>query len=684
LVSGALTTCLTTSDCTYSDAKLSYGGGPVLTSPKVYLVQVLNGGSGPTCDPNFPSVAGAFAGSEPNLSGAVSTIVNSAYSSWWSEYSVPGSAVGPGSYGGCVVLNVAAGAVSDGTIQAALKSAVFTSPGFPAYSSQNVYVLLFQPNQVVTYGAMSSVNGFCAYHSATYSSGNRINYDVMPYEAANPGCAEVGSSSALAFDNLTAVLSHELAETVTDPNPISGWSDTAHPAASEMADLCTFAGAGHETAYVASPSASGVSYALQYLFSNQANGCIATPIAPTAPTNLQESVLSSTTTSISWSPPSSDGGSAITGYSVSASPTVTPPASCTNTVNLTCTFTGLNPGVTYSFSVVATNAVGTGPGTTVIPTSPPQAAQATAELNAAQISWTPPSGSSPSSYTATASPGGASCTTSSTSCTITGLAGGVSYQISVVARSSGGLSAPTSTSVTTLLDDSLTVGGVLRTGQSLISQNGQFTAVFQASDGNFVIYGPFGPIWASGTGARGAASLDFQGDGNIVMYNAANQPVWASGSSSKSPSALTLGNDGDLVATNASKQTIWSSQTGAIPEPFFVAPPNAPSTLSVGSRISPGMALVSPNGDYLLVMQSDGNLVLYGPRGPVWSTSSQGLGSFMIFQPGDGNLVLYTQRDVPLWATGSGGRGATFLVLQNDGNFVIYTAQNVPVWASGT
>ena len=91
--------------------------------------------------------------------------------------------------------------------------------------------------------------------------------------------------------------------------------------------------------------------------------------------------------------------------------------------------------------------------------------------------------------------------------------------------------------------------------------------------------------------------------------------------------------------------------------------------------------LTSANGLYKLLMQEDGNLVLYGPRNHrLWSSNTQDKPVEICIMQGDGNLVLYLYDGQPVWFSNTGNRPGSYLVLQNDGNLVIYQ----PVWSSST
>lgn len=78
---------------------------------------------------------------------------------------------------------------------------------------------------------------------------------------------------------------------------------------------------------------------------------------PGAPTSVSATAGDAHAT-VSWSPPTNDGGAPITKYTVTSTPGL---QTCATTGALSCVVTGLTNGTTYGFRVVATNSVGDGP-----------------------------------------------------------------------------------------------------------------------------------------------------------------------------------------------------------------------------------------------------------------------------------------------------------------------------------
>ncbi len=101
--------------------------------------------------------------------------------------------------------------------------------------------------------------------------------------------------------------------------------------------------------------------------------------------------------------------------------------------------------------------------------------------------------------------------------------------------------------------------------------------------------------------------------------------------------------------------------------------------LLVNDRLYVGETL--RNGTIRMVLQGDGNLVVYNASGrPVWSSGTRG-GNRLIMQ-GDGNLVMYSADGKPVWNTGT--KNGHRLIMQGDGNLVIYNTSNKAIWNSGT
>ena len=103
-------------------------------------------------------------------------------------------------------------------------------------------------------------------------------------------------------------------------------------------------------------------------------------------------------------------------------------------------------------------------------------------------------------------------------------------------------------------------------------------------------------LWNSGTGGSDAYAT-MQSDGNLVIYDNGNA-VWNSSTWGFSGDYLQLQDDSNLVIY-AFGHPIWDWGTGYIGDQLN------------GWTLQPGAYLLSPNHQYELIMQGDGNLVLY-------------------------------------------------------------------------
>jgi hypothetical protein len=176
-----------------------------------------------------------------------------------------------------------------------------------------------------------------------------------------------------------------------------------------------------------------------------------------------------------------------------------------------------------------------------------------------------------------------------------------------------------------------------------------------------------------------------------VIYASAGVPVWATGTSSAEPVRLVLQDDANLVLYTASGRPLWAS--GSTADRMF-AYTFSESRVVGPTHLGVGHYLLSPNRRYRLVMQWDGNVVLYDDRAgrPIWASGTRGGQYSRFVLQTDGNLVVYdgTQPD---WASGTGRAVEQFdsfeLVLQDDGNVVLHdydsdTFDSRPVWSTGT
>jgi hypothetical protein len=105
-----------------------------------------------------------------------------------------------------------------------------------------------------------------------------------------------------------------------------------------------------------------------------------------------------------------------------------------------------------------------------------------------------------------------------------------------------------------------------------------------------------------------------------------------------------------------------------------------------GQQLNVNEKLASANGRVTLVMQEDGNVVLYRTdnSAALWASNTWGKPVTVAIMQGDGNFVAYDASGKPYWASNTWGNPGAWLMLQDDGNLVVYSSLNKSLWATNT
>jgi len=123
---------------------------------------------------------------------------------------------------------------------------------------------------------------FCAYHgSADFPDGTHVLYTVEGFQDVDGCSVEPGTPNGQLVDSTMSVLSHETFESITDPDPPTGWVNSTSNAlyGEEIGDECTFIEFTATSAYFDAPGfrIGSRNYAVQREYNNNRHGCTEAP-----------------------------------------------------------------------------------------------------------------------------------------------------------------------------------------------------------------------------------------------------------------------------------------------------------------------------------------------------------------------------------------------------------------------
>jgi len=348
--------------------------------------------------------------------------------------------------------------IGTATISSTTASVAFTPPAYNGNSPITQYIATSSPGNITGTSTSSpiSVSGLTvgtaytftvkAVNAAGQSSASSSSNSVTPVSV--PSAPTIGTATATSATSASVTFTASASNggalitsytAVSSPGNITGTSSTSPITVNGLSSGTSYTFTVYATNSVGNSASSAPS------------NSIATTTVPGAPTIGTATRSASQTVQVSFTAPASNGGSPITSYTATSSP-----GGITGTLSQagsgTITVSGLTNGTAYTFTVTATNAVGTGSASSAsnsatpytIPGAPTIGTATVASATSATVTFTAPGsngGSAITSYTAVSSPGNITGTLSqagSGTITVSGLTAGTSYTFTVYATNAAG------------------------------------------------------------------------------------------------------------------------------------------------------------------------------------------------------------------------------------------------------
>jgi len=191
----------------------------------------------------------------------------------------------------------------------------------------------------------------------------------------------------------------------------------------------------------------------------------------------------------------------------------------------------------------------------------------------------------------------------------------------------------------------MTTQEALFPGDQLRSRNGTMRLTLD-QDGDLSLTQDGFLVWSSQTSGRGSKAAVVQRDGNFVLYDATGVAIWAPNvfDPSRRPT-LTLQNDGNLVLYGGDGRAYWATGT-------VRPPPSGCLTMWPSMALSRNQTLRSCSGRLKLLMQGDGNLVVYdGASVARFNTGTNGNPGAQLRIDANGKLYIIATDGRVLWSS---------------------------------
>lgn len=105
--------------------------------------------------------------------------------------------------------------------------------------------------------------------------------------------------------------------------------------------------------------------------------------------------------------------------------------------------------------------------------------------------------------------------------------------------------------------------------------------------------------------------------------------------------------------------------------------------MTPGQELQSGQSIISKDTYSLLNLREDGVISLQTDSQIKWTSPSAGAGAKLVMQM-DGNLVLYGKSGNAVWDSGTAGNNTSSVFVQEDGNLVVYSSSGSALWSTST